>query len=57
MARRVPPPMAVVIVPMSRDTLFRAALSGGFRVAKVLNYMSLESFRPIPGPSLPSIQC
>jgi GNAT superfamily N-acetyltransferase len=56
-AARVPPPMAVVIVPMSRGALFGAALSAGFRVAKVLNYMSLEAFRPIPGPSLPSIQC
>ena len=56
-ARRVPPPMAVVILPMSRDALFRSALAAGFRVSKVLNYMSLESFRPIPGPSLPSIQC
>src|SRR5687768_2780014 len=56
-ARHVPPPMAVVIVPMSQDSLFRAALSAGFRVAKVLNYMSLESFRSVPGPALPSIQC
>ena len=56
-ARRVPPPMAVVIVPMSQSPLFRAALSRGFRMAKVLNYMSLESFRPVHGPALPSIQC
>ena len=56
-ARRVPPPMAVVIVPMSQGALFHTALAAGFRVAKVLNYMSLETFRPVPGPSLPSIQC
>lgn len=56
-ARRVPEPMAVVIVPMSQSSLFSAALSSGFRVAKVLNYMSLESFDPPPGPSCPSIQC
>ena len=56
-ARHVPPPMSVVIVPMSQGPLFRAALGAGYRVAKVLNYMSLESFRPSPGPSLPSIQC
>lgn len=56
-ARLVPPPMAVVIVPMSQTALFRSALSAGFRVAKVLNYMSLETFRPFSGPSFPSIQC
>lgn len=56
-ARHVPPPMAVVIVPMAQASLFRSALSAGFRVAKVLNYMSLETFRPLPGPSFPSIQC
>jgi predicted N-acetyltransferase YhbS len=56
-ARRLPPPMAVVIVPMSQPNLFRAALAAGFRVAKVLNYMSLESFRPPAGPTMPSIQC
>lgn len=56
-ARQVPPPMAVVIVPMSQPSLFHAALAAGFRVAKVLNYMSLEAFRPMPGPSMPSIQC
>jgi GNAT superfamily N-acetyltransferase len=56
-ARRVPPPMAVVIVPMSQSSLFRSALSAGFRVAKVLNYMSLDAFRPMSGPALPSIQC
>lgn len=56
-ARRVPPPMAVVIVPMSQDALFRSALAAGFRVAKVLNSMSLETFRAAPGPTMPSIQC
>jgi predicted N-acetyltransferase YhbS len=56
-ARHVPPPMAVVIVPMSQSGLFRAALGAGWRVAKVLNSMSLEAYRPPSGPSLPSIQC
>jgi len=56
-ARRVPPPMGVVIVPMSQASLFRSALSAGFRVVKVLNSMSLEAFDPPPGPSMPSIQC
>lgn len=56
-ARRIPPPMAVVIVPLSQPSLFNSALSSGFRVAKVLNYMSLESFAPLPGPLMPSIQC
>jgi GNAT superfamily N-acetyltransferase len=56
-ARRVAPPMSVVIVPMSQPSLFGAALSADFRVAKVLNYMSLDTFRPPTGPSMPSIQC
>ncbi len=56
-ARHIPPPMAVVIVPMSQTAIFRSALNSGFRVAKVLNYMSLETFRPCSGPSFPSIQC
>lgn len=56
-ARRVPPPISVVIVPLGGDSLFRAALANGFRVAKVLNYMSLEEFTPVPGPIMPSIQC
>lgn len=56
-ARHIPPPMAVVIVPMSQTALFRSALNSRFRVAKVLNYMSLETFRPFSGPSFPSIQC
>lgn len=56
-ARRVPPPMSVVIVPMSQPALYRAALAAGFRTSKVLNYMSLEPFAPIKGPALPSIQC
>lgn len=56
-ARRVPAPMSVVIVPMSQQALFSAALACGFRVAKVLNYMSLDAFHPAPGPSFPSIQC
>jgi GNAT superfamily N-acetyltransferase len=56
-ARHVPPPAAVVIVPMHQAALFRAALDAGFTVAKLLNYMSLESFAMPAGPSLPSIQC
>ncbi|QOI99397.1 MAG: GNAT family N-acetyltransferase [Phycisphaeraceae bacterium] len=56
-ARRVPPPMAVVIVPMSRAPLFGAALASGFRVLKVLNGMSLGPCAPSPGPTFPSIQC
>lgn len=56
-ARRVPPPMAVVIVPMSQASLFSSALSAGFRVAKVLNYMSLDEFEAPTGPLMPSIQC
>lgn len=56
-ARQVPPPIAVVLVPMSQPALFRAALGRGYRVLKMLNYMSLEAFRAAPGPSLPSIQC
>lgn len=56
-ARRVPPPMAVVIIPMSQTALFTTALSAGYRVAKVLNYMSLGTFSPPPGPLMPSIQC
>jgi hypothetical protein len=31
--------------------------SRGFRVAKVLNYMSLEVYRPTAAPHLPAIQC
>ncbi|MBX3363327.1 MAG: GNAT family N-acetyltransferase [Phycisphaeraceae bacterium] len=56
-ARRVPPPISVVIVPMSQASLFQAALSAGFRVAKTLNCMSLETFDLPPGPTMPSIQC
>lgn len=56
-ARNVPPPMSVVIVPMSQASLFESALAAGFRVAKVLNSMSLGAFEPAPGPSMPSIQC
>jgi GNAT superfamily N-acetyltransferase len=56
-ARHIPAPMAVVILPMSQTSLFSAALGAGFRVAKVLNYMSLEEFMPLPGPTFPSIQC
>lgn len=56
-ARNVPPPMAVVIIPMSQRSLFSAALSAGFRVAKVLNSMTLDTYAPSPGPSFPSIQC
>lgn len=56
-ARQVPPPMSVVIVPMSQGSLFHAALSAGFQIAKVLNYMSLHAFDAVPGPSMPSIQC
>lgn len=56
-ARQVPPPMSVVIVPLSQGGLFRSALAAGFRVAKVLNAMALEEFTPPAGPSFPSIQC
>lgn len=56
-ARHVPAPMAVVIVPMSQTTLFESALAAGFKVAKLLNSMSLESFTMPSGPSFPSIQC
>lgn len=56
-ARNVPPPMAVVIVPMSQTDLFRAALSRSFRVAKVLNAMAIGPYTPAAGPALPSIQC
>lgn len=56
-ARRVPESIAVVIVPMSQDSLFRRALATGFRVAKVLNLMSLEAFEAPRGPTMPSIQC
>ena len=56
-ARVVEPPMAVVLVPLSQDGLFRAALAAGFRVAKVNNYMSLDAYDAPPGPSMPSIQC
>lgn len=56
-ARRLPESISVIIVPMSQDSLFRRALGLGFRVAKVLNYMSLEAFEAPPGPTLPSIQC
>jgi hypothetical protein len=56
-AKHVPPPASVVIVPMSQAALFSSALASGFRVAKVLNYMSLDTFTPVPGPLFPSIQC
>lgn len=56
-ARNVPPPMAVIIVPMSQHDLFRAALTRGFRVAKVLNAMAIGPYARAAGPSLPSIQC
>lgn len=56
-ARKLPPPMSVVIVPMSQYSLYRLALARGFRTIKVLNYMSLEAFKPVAGPCLPSIQC
>ena len=56
-ARNVPPPMAVVIVPMSQADLFRSALARGFRVAKVLNAMAIGPSTPAAGPALPSIQC
>lgn len=52
----LPEPMAVVLVPMSQCGLFASALSAGYRVRKVLSYMSLERFSPIPGPMMPSIQ-
>ncbi|MBX3404681.1 MAG: GNAT family N-acetyltransferase [Phycisphaeraceae bacterium] len=56
-ARSVPPPMAVIIVPMSQGDLFRAALARGFRVAKVLNAMAIGPYAAATGPALPSIQC
>lgn len=56
-ARHVPPPMAVVIVPMSQSAVFSAALQNGFRVAKVVNAMSIGAYELAKGPSLPSIQC
>lgn len=56
-ARHVPEPMAMTIVPMSRDSLFRRALAAGYRVRKVLNYMSLQAFEAPSGPTFPSIQC
>jgi GNAT superfamily N-acetyltransferase len=49
-------PVSVTIVPMSQD-LFAAALDAGFRVAKTLSYMSLETYRPPKGPCTPSILC
>ncbi|MCL4221160.1 MAG: GNAT family N-acetyltransferase [Phycisphaerales bacterium] len=52
----LPGPMAVVLLPLSQRALFGAALSAGYRVSKVLNYMSLERFSPIPRPMMPSIQ-
>ncbi len=55
-ARHVPPPMAVNIVPMNQP-VFALALSKGFRVAKVLNYMSLETYLAPYGNHFPSIQC
>lgn len=54
-ARHIPQPMAVIIVPLSQHTLFRAALGAGHRVAKMLNYMTLGSYTAPPGPCLPSI--
>lgn len=56
-ARNVPPPMAVVIVPMCQADLFRSALARGFRVAKVLNAMAIGPHVAATGPALPSIQC
>ena len=56
-AHNVPPPMAVVIVPMSQTDLFRSALARGFRVAKVLNAMATGAYTRAPGPCFPSIQC
>lgn len=56
-ARHVPEPMSAVIVPISHPELFHAALAAGFRTVKLLNHMSLGTFRPPPGPTFPSIQC
>lgn len=56
-ARNVPAPMSVIILPMSQGSLFQAALTSGFRVAKVVNAMSLGAYEPALGPSFPSIQC
>jgi predicted N-acetyltransferase YhbS len=54
---RYAPDISVVLVPLSQDGLFRSALAAGYRVRKVINYMSLDAFCPLPGPSFPSIQC
>ncbi|MBL0869690.1 MAG: GNAT family N-acetyltransferase [Phycisphaerales bacterium] len=56
-ARHMPPPMAVVIVPMSQSAVFSAALKEGYRVAKVVNAMSIGAYEVSKGPALPSIQC
>ncbi|MCB9844465.1 MAG: GNAT family N-acetyltransferase [Phycisphaeraceae bacterium] len=56
-ARHVPPPMSVIIVPMGQGTLFRGALARGFRIGKVLNWMSIGRHVSPAGPSMPSIQC
>jgi GNAT superfamily N-acetyltransferase len=56
-ARNLPPPMAVIILPMSQHDLFLAALARGYRVAKVLNAMAIGPYTAASGPALPSIQC
>ncbi len=55
-ARLLPPPVAVSIVPLGQAELFRAALAAGYRTLKVLNYMSLDDCGMFPGPCMPSIQ-
>ena len=53
-ARASPRPMSVVIVPMEPTNPCSARpLACGFRVAKVLNYMSLDAFDPASGPLVP----
>lgn len=58
MGRQLSGPPAKFICPLSEVDLFRALLSRGARVLKILNYMSLGgSFTPPRGMWLPSIQC
>lgn len=56
LARFLPPPVAVTIVPLGQPELFRRALAAGYRTSKVLNYMSLDPWIRFPGPAMPSIQ-
>jgi GNAT superfamily N-acetyltransferase len=56
LARMLPPPVAVTIVPLGQAELFRRALGRGYRTVKVVNYMSLDAWDRFPGPAMPSIQ-